>query len=214
MPKIFISYRRDDSEHISGRLHDWLGPHFGRDNVFFDIDNIPFGVDFREHLDAAVGQCDILLAVIGEQWLDARYQEGPKAGQRRLDDAVDFVRIEIESALARGIHVIPVLVGKARMPGEQELPEGLKRIAYRNAAEVRSGRDFHDHVERLIRGIEYLLKQGQGASGVAGGRPKDDQDSARLQQEGEVKLAQLVRQALDRTDGHPSGFFGGRRQRR
>src|SRR5213595_1408766 len=125
MPKIFISYRREDSEHIAGRLHDRLNTYFGRDAVFMDIDTIPFGVDFRKHLDEAVGQCDILLAVIGEGWLEVRHKDGPRLGQRRLDDATDFVRIEIGSALARGIPVIPVLVGKAVMPGEQELPEGL-----------------------------------------------------------------------------------------
>ena len=157
MPKIFVSYRRDDSEHITGRIYDRLEPRFGRNNVFMDIDAIPFGVDFREHLDRAVGQCEVLLAVIGEQWLNIGHREGPKQG-RRLDDPTDFVRIEIQSALARGVPVIPVLVGRAGMPGEQELPEGLKGLAYRNAAEVRSGRDFRDHVDRLIRGIEHLLR--------------------------------------------------------
>src|SRR5947209_12396451 len=123
MPKIFISYRREDSEHIAGRIYDRLEPCFGRDNVFLDIDTIPFGVDFREHLDQAVGRCDVLLAVIGERWLEVRFKDGPKEGQRRLDDPTDFVRIEIESALARGIPVIPVLVGTARMPDYLELPD-------------------------------------------------------------------------------------------
>lgn len=156
MPKIFISYRREDSKHVTGRLYDQLEPHFGPANVFFDVDTIPPGVDFRVHLDHAVGQCNILLAIIGEQWLDARYQQGSRKGQRRLDDPGDFVRIEIQSALARGIPVIPVLIDGTRMPVEQ-LPKELCDLAYRNAAEVRSGRDFRDHVDRLIRDIEYLL---------------------------------------------------------
>jgi hypothetical protein len=162
MPRIFVSYRREDSESVAGRLHDRLEAHFGRDNVFFDIATIPFGVDFREHLERAVAQCDILLAVIGEAWLEARYRDGPRQGQRRLDDEADFVRIEVESALARDIPVIPVLVGKATMPGERDLPEGLLRgLAFRNAAEVRSGRDFNNHVGRLIRGIEQLVEEDQ-----------------------------------------------------
>ena len=107
----------------------------------------------------AVGQCDILLAVIGESWLDVRHREGPKAGQRRLDDHGDFVRIEVQAALDRGIPVIPVLVDKATMPGEAMLPQQLQSLAYRNATEVRSGRDFHVHVDRLVRGIEHLAKQ-------------------------------------------------------
>jgi len=164
MPKIFISYRREDSEHVAGRIYDRLAPHFGRDNVFLDIDAIPFGVDFREYLDQAVGQCDVLLAIIGKQWLDIRHKEGLRGGTRRLDDPADFVRIEILSALIRKIPVIPVLVGRATMPGEQDLPEQLRGLAYRNAAEVRSGRDFHDHINRLIRGVEYVVRQVQGGT--------------------------------------------------
>ena len=159
MPKIFISYRRDDSEHITGRIYDRLEAHFGREAVYMDINAIPLGVDFRQHLQKAVGQCDILLAVIGDRWLDVRHQEGPKAGQRRLDDHGDFVRIEVQAALDRGIPVIPVLVGKARMPGEAILPRQLQSLAYRNATEVRSGPDFHVHMDRLVRGIEHLAKQ-------------------------------------------------------
>lgn len=159
MPRIFISYRRADSEHIAGRIDDRLAGYFGRDSVFIDIDTIPFGVDFRTHLQEAVAQCDLLLAIIGEHWTDIRHADGPQAGQRRLDDPEDFVRIEVQSALQRGISVIPVLVGRGEMPSAGELPDGLKELAYRNAAEVRSGRDFHEHVNRLIRGIETLTQQ-------------------------------------------------------
>ena len=145
MPKIFISYRRDDSTAAAGRIYDRLGAHFGRDSVFMDVDAIPFGVDFRQHLTDAVGACDILLAVIGEQWLTPR-----------LQDAKDFVRIEIEAALKRGIPVIPVLLGKTFMPREEDLPTALAGLSYRNAAPVDPGRDFHGHLDRLIRGIEHL----------------------------------------------------------
>jgi hypothetical protein len=177
MPRIFLSYRREDSEHIAGRLYDRLKARFGRGNVFMDLDTIPFGVDFREHLGQAVARCDVLLAVIGEAWLDVRFENGPRQGQRRLDDPADFVRIEVESALARNIPVIPVLVGKAAMPAEQELPQGtLRALAFRNAAEVRSGRDFHDHVSRLIRGIEHL-GSGQKEQSKAPVNPPSSQDS-------------------------------------
>jgi Flp pilus assembly protein TadD len=159
-PRIFISYRREDSEHITGRISDRLELRFGRENIFLDTEKtIPFGVDFRAHLDQAIGQCKVLLAVIGERWLDARHQAGPRQGQRRLDDPADLVRIEIRSALARGVPVIPVLVGTAGMPGEQDLPEGLKGLTYRSAAEVRSGHDFHDQLDRLIQGIEFLARR-------------------------------------------------------
>jgi hypothetical protein len=154
MPRIFISYRREDSELITGRIYDHLASHFGSHNVFRDLDSILFGVDFRKNISEAVGNCDVLLVMIGEQWLAVCHREGAKQGQRRLDDPDDFVRIEVGSALARGIPVIPVLVDGARMPGEPELPEGLKELAYRNATEVGSGQDFRGHVVRLIRGIE------------------------------------------------------------
>ena len=155
-PKIFISYRREESEDITARIHDRLIARFGKENVFLDIDNIPLGVDFWEHIDRAVRQCDVLLAVVGEQWLGVRYREGPRQGQRRLDDEGDYVRFEIQSALARGIPVIPVRIGAAKIPAAHDLPDGLQKLANRNAAEVRSGPDFNHHVERLIQGIQNL----------------------------------------------------------
>jgi TIR domain len=165
MPRIFISYRREESELITGRIYDHLASHFGHHNVFRDLDSILFGVDFRKNISEAVGNCDVLVVMIGEQWLTVRHREGTKQGQRRLDDPNDFVRIEVGSALARGIPVIPVLVDGARMPGEPELPEGLQELAYRNATEVGSGRDFRDHVVRLIRGIEGAAPSGRALAG-------------------------------------------------
>jgi sulfatase modifying factor 1 len=192
MPRIFISYRREDSELFTGRLHDRLEPHFGRENVFMDIDDIPFGVDFRKHLDEAVSRCDVLLAIIGENWLNVCHREGPRQGSRRLEDPADFVRIEILSALARGIPVIPVLVGGARVPTERELPEGLKDLAYRHAAEVRGGRDFKDHVARLIRGLEQLLRVPQERSAGDPGLPPDPHPAPKSQRVPQERSAGAV----------------------
>jgi hypothetical protein len=122
MTKLFISYRREDSEGLTGRIYDRLVAHFGKEAVFIDVDTIPYGVDFVEDVSDAVSRCDILLAMIGEQWLDVRHKEGPHQGQCRLDDPTDFVRIEIHAALERKIPVIPVLIGKATMPAEEQLP--------------------------------------------------------------------------------------------
>jgi TIR domain len=138
---------------VAGRIYDRLHAHFGADTVFMDIDAIPVGVDFREHIAAAVQQCDILLAVIGRKWT------GQTRARRRIDDPRDFVRIEIESALERDIPVVPILIDHARMPAEADLPPSLARLAYRNALDVDLGRDFHPHVARLIRGIERLFSQ-------------------------------------------------------
>ena len=128
--------------------------HFGRDSVFIDVDTIPYGVDFRKHLHAAVGKCDVLLAVIGSKWLDSRQEDGT----RRLDDPRDFVRIEIVAALQRAIPVIPVLVDQVGMPKNSQLPEDLSELAFRNAAQVRPGLDFNSDVDRLIHGLQKLLK--------------------------------------------------------
>jgi TIR domain len=133
MPKLFISYRRKDSADATGRLHDRLEAHFGEDSIFYDVHSIPIGVEFRKYIDVEVSKCDVLLAVIGDDWVNA-----PGDARRRLDDLNDLVRIEIETALAREIPVIPVLVGDASMPQESELPGELKGLAGRNAAVVRS----------------------------------------------------------------------------
>jgi hypothetical protein len=164
MGKLFVSYRRDDSIGMAGRIYDRLAAHFGGDAVFMDVDAIPFGVDFRQHLSNAVSGCDALLAIIGEDWLSIS-----REGERRLDDPKDFVRIEIEAAFQQSIPVIPVLIEPARMPQEEELPEPLRDLAYRNAATVDPGRDFHSHVDRLIRGVDDLLRvdpRGKTSTGI------------------------------------------------
>ena len=149
MPRFFISYRRSDTGYVAAMIADKLTDRYGREAVFLDIDNIPLGVDFRQYIDNAVAGCDILLALIGDGWLQASDENG----RRRLDDASDFLRIEIESAMNRKIPVIPVLTGNARMPVEAELPESLSTLAYRNSAELRSGPDFRSHLERLLTGV-------------------------------------------------------------
>jgi len=151
MATIFLSYRRQDSAGVAGRIYDRLRDHFGNDAVVMDIVSIPFGVDFREYINTEVARCDVLLAVIGPKWL------GKTGARRRLDDPRDFVRIEIEAALQRNIPVIPVRIDRRRMPTEADLPPSLSPLAFRNAIEVDQGRDFHVHVDRLIRGIELHL---------------------------------------------------------
>ena len=153
MAKIFISYRRQDSAGVAGRIYDRLCAHFGKGAVFMDIDNIPFGVDFREHIDAAVGQCDVVLAVIGPRWV------GKAFIRRRIDEPKDFVRVELESALRRNLPVIPILIDNAGMPGEADLPPSLTRLSFRTAIEVDHGRDFHLHIDRLIRGIDFHFQK-------------------------------------------------------
>jgi tetratricopeptide (TPR) repeat protein len=191
MPKIIISYRRADSGVITGRIRDRLAQHYGDDSIFMDIDNIPFGMDFRRNIADALAKNDLLLAVIGPDWLGAASSglapgptPGPGSGLGRIHDPDDPVRIEVETALQRGIPTIPVLVGGANMPSADALPDSLKSLSFHNAAEVDSGRDFHAHLDRLIRSMDAALKgkswrswqpfafrrlsRGQAGIGVAG----------------------------------------------
>lgn len=156
-PKVFISYRRDDAADATGRLHDHLEARFGKDNVFRDIDAMPIGVNFREHIDLSVAQCDVLLVVIGVSWINIK-GKGAKSTLRRVDDPRDYVRIEIESALNRKIPVVPVLVGKAEMPSDEDLPESIRELASINAAELRDGRDYRTHMDRLVKFLESIRK--------------------------------------------------------
>jgi formylglycine-generating enzyme required for sulfatase activity len=150
-PRIFVSYRREDSRHQTDRICDHLVPQFGRDCVFQDVDNqIPLGRDFRDVLSERVARCDVFLAIIGDAWLS---MTGPD-GTRRLDEPGDYVRIEIEAALARNIPVIPVLVGRSSVPHANELPGSLQTLAYRQAILVRPNPDFHHDMERLVHGIK------------------------------------------------------------
>jgi hypothetical protein len=156
--KIFINYRRDDSIGMAGRLHDRLALTFGRDNLFMDVDHIPVGEDFEAHLNRQVAECHVVLVVIGPNWLNAK----DESGGRRLDNPEDFVAIEIAAALARGIRVIPVLVDGARMPKASELPDLLKPLARRQAAEVRHAHFGHDAETLVARMREALRDKAAG----------------------------------------------------
>jgi len=106
-------------------------------------------LDFRKHIGDLVQRCDAVIAIIGNQWVSSQ-----PSGVRRLDDARDLVRIEIASALARGIPVVPVLVGGAVMPTGEELPDEIQGLSYRNGISVRPDPDFHKDLDRLIAGID------------------------------------------------------------
>jgi hypothetical protein len=150
--KIFVSYRRADSEGYAGRLYDRLSSHFGNNNIFMDIDSIEPGDDFVKIIEDAVNSCDVLLAVLGPHWLTVKDQRG----KPRLEDPEDFVRLEIATALERGIRVIPTLVQGASMPHTSSLPENLKPLSRRNAIELSASR-FHADVDKMISAIERTM---------------------------------------------------------
>jgi hypothetical protein len=150
--KIFFSYRRSDSLDFSGRLYDRLVAHFDRGSIFKDIDAISLGTDFQSVIQQEVMSCDVFLSIIGKTWLAK-----DESGRRRLDDHLDFVRIETETALRRGIPVVPILVHPTSMPCADELPTELQELAFRNALAIRPDPDFSRDTERLIHALENLL---------------------------------------------------------
>jgi hypothetical protein len=119
----------------------WLLSHLGEGQVFMDVESIELGVDFAEAISAAVGQCDVLIAVIGQQWSNTR-----------LEDADDIVRLEVEAALNRNIRVIPVLVDSAELPGKQDLPS-LATLVRLNTLRIRH-ESFRQDVRRLLEAVK------------------------------------------------------------
>jgi hypothetical protein len=151
---VFISYRRQETSHLAGRLYDRLADRFGEEQVFMDVDTIEPGADFTEVITRAVGTCQVLLAVIGPEWLSAADDQG----HRRLDDPDDIVRLEIEAALTRDVRVIPILTEGAVMPRRHEMPESLVGLTRRNAITVRHD-SFRYDMERLVTTIAGLLSE-------------------------------------------------------
>jgi len=148
MPRIFISYRRADSQTITGRMYDRLVSEFGQHNVFKDVHDIHLGDDWREVLSQQVIESDVVLAVIGAKWLTITDAEG----KRRLDNVDDYVRLEVVSGLKNksGL-VIPVLVDGMLLPKEEHLPDDLSDLVYRQFIQIREDPDFHNDMTRLIR---------------------------------------------------------------
>jgi cell division protein FtsB len=197
MPRITISYRRDDSAAITGRIFDRLAWHYGRESIFRDIDNIPPGVDFRKHIEGILDDSDVVLAIVGPRWV------GPRGGQSRLTNAADPVRVEIETALRKNCPLIPVLVLRGSMPRVEQLPETLQDFAYHNAVSVDTGQDFDVHMARLMRAMDRILEgmSMRGASVTTAVRASDldpalRPDSGALRRSGDSEIEEL-REAND-----------------
>src|SRR6516165_901494 len=150
--QIFISYRREESRWSARSLHDRLCRNFDPKQIFMDIDAIALGEDFVKAIEATVAKCDVLIAVIGNNWLTSKDDHG----DRRLDNPEDFVRMEIGAALKRGISVIPVLVNGALMPRSTDLPEDLKPLVRRNALAITAA-SFVGDCRRLVAAINLDL---------------------------------------------------------
>jgi len=166
MGAVFVSYRRGDSEGQARALSLELVRLLGKDSVFMDVDSIALGRDFRQVLQERLGSCDVMLALIGPGWLDAK--DG--SGTRRLESPTDLVRQEIAAALKRNIPVIPVLLQGAQIPSPERLPDDLKDLSYRNGFEL-----GHSTWESDIG--EMVRRLGLGAPDTAG-RPEPPSSTA------------------------------------
>jgi TIR domain-containing protein len=160
---IFISYRRRETAGYAGRLYDVLVEHFGAERVFMDITMEP-GVDFAATIQAAVGSCGALVALIGEEWLTVVDAQG----RRRIDDPADVHRMELQAALDRGVRLIPALVQDAELPTAEQLPEALRPLVGRQAVELSDQRWDYD-VGRLVTVLERVLSE-VADEGAPGGR--------------------------------------------
>ena len=152
-PAVVLSYRRNDSKGIAGRLFDEMEERLGRGAVYMDIDSIPFGINFRTHIEEAMKGCKVVVALIGPSWTGKRFLLKP-----RIFDNNDPVRIEIQTALKMELPIIPVLLDETRMPKTAQLPRDLQALCNINAAPLDSGRDFKHHAEGLINSITQLVQ--------------------------------------------------------
>jgi hypothetical protein len=152
---------------ITGRIFDRFVARFGASVVYMDITNIPFGTNYRKHIDDALTESDVLVAIVGPDWLRARESSEPA----RILDEDDPIRVEIQTAFQRNIKIIPVLIDGTKMPRTSDLPRSLEEFAFLNAVELESGRDFDVHMERLIRATEMFISDAQPAPGEAGPAP-------------------------------------------
>ena len=176
MARIFISYRREDSDIWVSRLVEELRKHFPPEQVFQDIASIDPGANFRDTLEKALGSAAVMLAVIGRGWLSAI----DKQGRRRLDLPGDFVRLEVAESLRRpGVRVFPILVNGAEMPSEEDLPDPLKELHLRQAFEL-TVRHWHSDVAQLVQTLKRVPRPPRSARSRRGerARPKRSQEEA------------------------------------
>ena len=150
--RIFISYRRDDASGTAGRLYDRLAARLGTDRVFMDVDSISPGYDFAKAIEYAVARCDVVLALIGNEWLAAV----DRWGRRRLDDPNDFVALEINAGLARNIPVIPVMVDGALQIQAADLPRHISALARRQGVRIHH-ESFSADIDKLLSALQRLV---------------------------------------------------------
>jgi hypothetical protein len=118
-----------------------------------DIDSVPLGIDFVNHVAEQISRCSAVIVMIGRQWLKLK----DKRRRRRLDNEDDLVRTEIATALKQNIPVIPVLVQDVTMPEQDHLPDNIRPLARRNGISLSAPR-WRTDVERLIKELDRVMK--------------------------------------------------------
>jgi hypothetical protein len=192
MSLMFMSYRRKDTAEIARRVYDVLEKEFGGGSVFIDINTIAGGEDFLERLEAALEQCHVLLALIGPHWME----------NKRLHNPDDFVRLEIERAIRRGLPVMPLRINNANMPTVDDLPPSIAKLTKQQAIPINSGPDFSGQMDRLVRDLKRLL-----GTRLPSGEPLLHAEMVRLQSIINDDIADLCFTLVPQT-GTPFDDFG------
>jgi hypothetical protein len=149
LPTVYISYRRGDPTHAGSLVYASLIQRFDPRNVVWDVATMAAGENPVGPLAERIALCDVMLVVIGPQWLGP-----PGEGGRRLDHAGDWIRLEVEAALREGLPLIPVLVDDARFPDPEDLPESLRRVAEFNSVQLWTGPYWSEGMDRLLKFLE------------------------------------------------------------
>ncbi|MBX7442936.1 MULTISPECIES: toll/interleukin-1 receptor domain-containing protein [unclassified Arthrobacter] len=194
--RIFISYRREETAYPAGWLYDRLADRYGGGQVFKDVDSIQLGDDFVEAITRAVGSCDVVLVLIGDEWTTI----ADDGGRRRLDDPDDFVRLEVQAALTRNVRVIPILVDGARMPRADELPGSIAKLVRRQALEFSPAR-FEFDTSRLFKVLDGTLAEMRRSQDTAGEQGTAEEQGPTAAATGASDSAPGGREALPRKRG-------------
>ncbi len=190
-PRIFISYRREDSGGHTGRIYDKLFSEFGKDHLFLDVAHISAGTDFVMALKDRINWCDVMLVVIGKSWLTAKNSEG----LLRIHLADDFVCMEISLALQREIPVIPILVDNARMPSEAELSSQLSSFARLQAVTL-SDAAFHSEFDHNLMPV---------LNRIGTDRAKREKEEAKKREEESLQLRAAGKEEAARPEEFEEG---------
>jgi hypothetical protein len=152
---VFISYRRRDTQYAVPQLRERIEAVLGPGTVFHDVVSIQPGVDFRPELSKGIGRADVILILIGREWLD-------ELNERRGGPEEDQVAVEVELALASGKPVVPLLLDQISMPGPAELPHELAPLSFRNGLPLRPDPDFATDVDRVLDRMGFTPVPGTG----------------------------------------------------